>query len=80
VVDRLDKGIYPYPDVPLPFAIGWLHTHGLDVEIIGPQCMQASFRGLETVSNGQVVSTLTAIYPQSESAVESFLNSFQPIS
>ena len=79
---------YPSPVQLFAFKTGWFHkrvsedqqhANGLYVTTLGPQCARGSCRAVEIVSNGRVDWTVTAISPLSESAVESFLNSFQPI-
>ena len=55
------------------------HVNGFVVTTLGPKCMSGSCRDVEYVSNGRVLWTLTAISPESVSAVEDFLASFQPI-
>jgi hypothetical protein len=55
------------------------HANGFVVITLGPECMRGSCSGVEYVSNGRVLWTLTAISPGSVSTVEGFLASFAPI-
>ena len=55
------------------------HANGLDITILGPQCIRGSCRAVELVSNGRVDWELRAISPRSEDPVEGFLASFEPI-
>jgi len=79
---------YGSPIQVFAFKTGWFHSgvgeyqkhvNGLYVITLGPQCASGSCRAVEIVSNGRVAWTVAAISPQSMSAVESFLDSFQPI-
>ena len=54
-------------------------ANGFAVTTLGPECARGSCSGVEYVSNGRVLWTLTAISPRSLNAVEDFLASFQPI-